>query len=720
MKTLSTLMSVALLALVPPRLFADPAPLDNLGGRVQAEVNGETLLFPVLKTAIDADISGDLATVTVTQTFENPTTAPLHARYLFPLNREAAVFEMIMRVGNEEIVADIQRVEEAEATFQQAKREGKSAALLKQQRPNMFTQDIAHLMPGLPIQVQLRYVQPLPRVDGEYELVIPLVVGPRFQPPGAGEVPDLHGPSTGQSVEGGVRHWDMANPPAVGADPAASDTAFGQWELQALPAYPPVDGLTIPATIDAGRVSLEIHLDAGMAVQALRSPSHALDASALDDTRWQASLAGGNTLDNRDFVLRYRLAGTDNQAGMTAYRDERGGFFSLLLEPPARPAEVAITPREMVFLLDTSGSMAGLPMEASKAFMRRALQGLRPTDHFRIIRFSDSATEFASQPLPATPANIQQGIAYVDRLKGSGGTMMDSGIRLALGAPLPPDTLRLVTFLTDGYIGNEADLLRLVATERNGARLFAFGVGSAVNRYLLAELGRVGRGFTRFMDPTEDPQAVVMELARRLQSPVLTDIRIDWGSLAATEVSPEPIPDLFAGDSLRLLGRYTTPGIYEIAVHGQVNGQPARLPLRVSLPERGEQGEALALAWARGQIAKAMHGLVTPRGLRDDGQSDDELKARIVHLGLDYSLVTRWTAFVAVSRAVYNPDPASAATRPVPLPQVAGVSRQAYGNTPNHVGGASTPEPAVWLGLLVVAVGLWFGRGGGGWRAGAV
>jgi len=383
--------------------------VDKLGGRVEAVTpEGDTLIFPTLKTDIEVDIQGDLATVAVQQTFENPLNTPLNVTYLFPLNKEAAVYKMIMEVGDERIRAQIKQVEEAQATFEQAKQEGKSAALLKQHRPNMFTQDIANLMPGLPIKVTLHYVQTLPKVDKAYELVIPLVVGPRFQPPHAGNVPDK------------------------------PTSQFGKWELEALPSYPSVIGLDIPKSIEAERVAIQIRLNGGMPIQQVSSQTHQIDTEISGDNQRIIRLAKNRVIDNRDFVLRYTLNGEAHQAGLLAYyQSEQQGFFSLLIEPPGIPQADQITPREMVFVLDCSGSMSGLPLEASKAFMREALQNLRPTDTFRIIRFSESATEFSRLPLPATPENIQRGIRYTDRLYGSGGTMMTRGIRQAFNVPVP-------------------------------------------------------------------------------------------------------------------------------------------------------------------------------------------------------------------------------------------------------------------------------------------
>ncbi len=654
---------------------------EELAGTVEADVDGQRMEFPLLKMDVRARVEGDLATVTVVQTFINPLDRPVHARYLFPMNRDAAVHAMTMKVGDERVRARIQEIHAAKRTFQTAKRQGKAAALLEQRRPNMFTQDIANLMPGRPVRVELTYAQTVPKVDGHYELVVPLVVGPRFQPSGAGVPPSAA---------------------AVDAPAPAAEAAPGEWALETLPAYPPVRGLDIPDTVDGDRVSITADVDAAVPVRWAASATHKVNVKQTSPRHVHVTLVSGRTIDNRDFVLRYGLAGPETSAGVLAARDERGGYFSLLIEPPAAPRPDEILEREVVFVLDCSGSMAGLPMQASKAFMHEALGRLRHGDTFRIVRFSDAATEFSSRPLPATPENVKRGVAYTDSLYGSGGTVMTSGIRQALAVPAPAGAVRIVVFLTDGYIGNELDILRLIETLRGRARLYAFGVGTGVNRYLLDEMGRVGHGFTRYMDPTEPVDEVARELAGRIQAPVLTDIHIDWGNAPVTDVTPAEIPDLFAGQSVRVQGRYTAPGNYEIRVHGRARHQVAELRLPVSLPARktSPQDNVIASIWARSAVKDAMHELVTPPGRRTHGL--DDIRARVTRLGLDYSLVTRWTAFVAVSEKVYNPHPRSTGTRPVPLPMVKGVTALAY----PHAGfrGVMTPEPSAWLALAVLGL----------------
>ena len=658
----------------------------DLGGTVSTVIGGRAVELPLMKTDLSAEIEGDLATVTVVQSFLNPAQAPVNATYLFPLPEEAAVYGMEMRTGDEVVTAVIHRREEARATYEAAKAEGRNAALLNQLRPNIFSQEIANLMPGKPITVTLRYVQAAPKIDGAYELVMPLVVGPRYL-----------GPQTAAAAS-----RDDAGP----ARP-------GQWNFQPLPEAAGSQRADLPAAIEPERVSIRLHLKAGLPIVDAASRTHALTRRDLAADEAEFALSAGRTIDNRDFVFRYALAGADSQAGFLTHQDETGGTFSLLIEPPAVPAEASITPREMVFLLDCSGSMSGQPLEASRAFMTRALTGLRPTDSFRIIRFSDAASEFTDRPLPATPDNIARGIEYARSLNSEGGTNMASGISQALAGAPPAGTQRIVVFLTDGYIGDEATILGMVAGGMGDARLYAFGVGSSVNRFLMTALGRAGRGFSRFMDPTESVDAVASELAARLQSPVLTDIAIDWGRFKPTDLTIDRIPDLFAGQSIRIQGRYEAPADGQILLRGKVRGQPATLPVTLRFNPAGQGSKALPLIWARSTIEAEMDKLMAPQPLRPNHESDREIEETVTALGLSHSLMTQWTAFVAVSSRIANAVPQVTADAAVPLPLPAGMQPQgmpapmamaqpAQSTPGGGFSGSSTPEPATWAALLLL------------------
>jgi Ca-activated chloride channel family protein len=694
MKPTNPLTHAALLALVlcaPALAHADPsgpsgapdAPL--AGGSVQAEVDGRTVPFPLLKTDAAVHIDGDLATVELVQTFDNPLNQPVHARYIFPLPPNAAVHAMKLVTGDQVVRGVVQRKAEAQATFDAAQRAGKQAALLTQHRPNVFSQQVAHLVPGQPITVEISYAHVVPKRDGAYHFHFPMVVGPRYLP-------------ADRSTDG--------DPPPL---------QVGQWNL---PASPPVGGLSAPpAAIDPERVHIEVHLDGGRAVRGLSSPSHGLDVQRPSAAARVVRLASGRTIDNQDFVLHYRLS-DDHAAsvGATAWRDPEGeadGVVSLLVEPPAGAPEAQVTPREMVFVLDCSGSMHGEPMDASKRFMRRALETLRPGDHFRVIRFSDSASAFNAHPLPATPENLRRASTFIDQLEGQGGTEMTWGIRAALDPAPIPGAMRIVVFLTDGYIGNDVDVVRMVRARRGETRLFSFGIGRSVNRYLLEEMARAGRGLARFVRPEEDAEGAADRLAERLRAPYLTDVAVDWGKAPVFDATPARLPDLFLGESVRVLARYRCStggadcGTHRVTVRGRVAGQPVSLPLDVTLPRSAPDADALPIVWARGQIADRMHTYLTP-GLEPAAR--ETVQEEVVQLGLTHQLVTQWTSFVAVADRVVNPAPEAVARADVAVPQVSGVSQHAY----PQFSGSGAPEPHEYAAMLLLMLMAWMAT-----RAGA-
>ncbi len=649
------------------RVSDDPIP------ELVALVDGEKIPLPSLKLDMNARIQGDLATVTLSQTFVNPNETPIHARYVFPLPPDAAVYAMRFISGDQMIEAEIREKKEARAIFEAAKQRGNQAALTEQHRPNVFTQEVANLMPGAEVRVELEYAHVVEKEHGDYRFHFPMIVGPRYVPPA---------PSGGSA----------GAPTRVPGEPEALEV--GVWNLPASAKVAP------PDRVDRDRVSLRIELDGGMPVRALESPSHSIDVTKKGTSERVIELADERTLDNQDFLLHYRLADEDIAAGLTTFADGGVGTLSVLFEPPSEVVDDAIARREMVFVLDCSGSMSGVPLAASKRFMRRTLAGLRPGDSFRIIRFSDSATAWSEAPLAATPENVRSGIRYVDSLFGSGGTHMASGIRAALAPPVPDDALRLVIFLTDGYIGNDVEIVRLLEAERGDARLFSFGIGNGVNRYLIEEMGRVGRGAARIVKPDADAEKAADELVARLAAPVLTDIEIDWGTASVRDVFPREIPDLFLGQTLRVMARYDEPGKHRATIHGRIAGKKVKLPLHLDLPahQTGLAGQALPIIWARAQIEDRMIEYIAPHSNQEDR---DALQREVTELGLEHRLMTQWTSFVAVARDVVNPG-GEAAPVDVEVPQVEGVPESAYppGALPHSPGvltkhtGAPQAQPA--------------------------
>ncbi|WP_281858290.1 VIT and vWA domain-containing protein [Litoreibacter halocynthiae] len=637
---------------------------DDVAGRVIANVAGTSYNLPMLDSKISVNIEGDMATVEVTQSFINEAHVPVEAEYLFPLNQLAAVYSMDMLIGDEVIKAKIREKAVAEAEFEKAAQDGKAAALLTQHRPNMFTQRIANLVPGLPITVTLRYVQMVPKIDGQHELVIPLIVGPRYES-AAVQLPD--------------------------EDSEEVPMTANSWTISDVPAYPQVVGLDLPDTFTSERVALDLTLTGGVSISDFGSDTHQLAVQSTEDGL-SAKFAKGKVLDNRDLVIRFTLGGEALEAASLSHTDERGGFVSLMIEPPAVPDAATITPRELVFVLDTSGSMRGQPMEASKRFMDAALRGMRPTDYFRIIPFANHTQNFSSVSKQAIARNIRSARAYVDQLSTGGGTEIDNAIRTAFSTAQPENTMKIVVFLSDGYIGGEAQVLRTIRQQIGKSRIYAFGVGTSVNRYLLDAMADEGRGYARYVGVDEDAYEVAETLAADLKSPLLTDISIDWGDLDVTDVTPSRLPDLFAGNSLRIYARHSGTGAAEVTLKGLVQGRQAAMPVKLTLTDNAENA-ALPLIWARNRIASLTRQIAV-------GEQPEAADKEITQLGLEFSLQTQNTSFVAVSEQTVNTSGHQATLANVPLPMVSGVSKEAY---PQPFAGSSSPEPQAIIGFLLIA-----------------
>jgi Ca-activated chloride channel family protein len=658
--------------------------LPDHSGRLVAERDGDRFGLPRITASYDVDVRGDLATVVVEQSFKNPTQHKLHPVYQFPLYSESAVYAMEMTVGDRTITADVKRKEEAREEYEKAKRQGKKAALLAQNRPNLFTQRVANLEPGQQVDITIRYTHTVPKAEGYYRLLVPLAIGDRFNPP------------------------DM------------SDNALVDGEM-------PQQGQNPSATLSADEVDLEVRLDGGMPISNVRSATHNIRMQRLSETDRRVELAEGDIPADTHFRARYQLAGDDMRTGSNAYwdADDAAGYFNLRVEPPLSPAPDETLRREMVFAIDKSGSMNGAPMRDTKRFVRKSLEHLRPSDTFRIVIFSNNASDFADEPLKATPENIERAQAFIDRLSASGGTMMERGIRQVLEPQVPEGSIRLVTFLTDGQIGNEFGIIKLLREKVGDARMFAVGVGNHPNTFLLEEMGRAGRGFTRIMDPNASNDHLIDEAVDKLQTPVLTDLSIDWGELDVQGVTPEDPPDVFAEDTVRVHAMYGTPGTYDIVIRGQgAGGETLEFPMTLELPETSSDGESVKLAWARQRIADYMHELETPDELRRVEMDSEALKERIVQLGLEHDLSTQWTSFVAVDDegpvATNQPADSEAKPEPVvmnkrrlraPAPKLEGGGGLGLSGTGR--GGGGMADKSAGIGAFGSGTGTGYGKGAG-------
>jgi Ca-activated chloride channel family protein len=620
-----------------------PTPGEIAQGALRAVSRGGAVLrFPLEHTDVRADVAGLVAHVEVVQTFSNPYDRPIEAVYVFPLPNQAAVDGMEIHLEGRVIRGLIRKREEARAAYEEAREEGRTAALVDQERPNIFTQSVANILPGDVIEVHLRYFETLPNRAGLQDFVFPMVVGPRFIP-GAP-----------------IRHGDRGSQPDTTDVPDASRIA------------PPV---LRPEQRSGHDIALEVRLDAGVRAVGVTSPSHRVKVDRDGDGVVRVRLASDDSIPNRDFVLRYALDGAAPNLIVLPHRplgDSTSGYFLALLRPEAEPPPWAIAPKEMIFVVDCSGSMSGEPIAKVREAMNYALQNLNPLDNFQIIRFSNTAQAFAPGPVPATPAHIARALEYVEHLSGSGGTIMLEGVKGALGYPEDPQRLRIISFMTDGYIGNEDQILAYLRDHLGSARLHSFGVGSSVNRHLLDSMAEFGRGSVEYILLREAAGGAVHRFYDRISRPYLTDITIDWGGLKVADVFPSEIPDLFLGEPIQLSGRYLEPGVDSVRVRARLGGRPWEGRFDVQLPERHPEGDAVATLWARAHIEELSKRLV--------GGRDQVLVEQVTTIALEHNLVSAYTSFVAIDEMVRNAGgPPVRVAVPVPIPE--GVDRDmAVGN----------------------------------------
>jgi Ca-activated chloride channel homolog len=574
-------------------------------GALMAKIEQKEIPMPLKHTDIRANVSGYIGEVEVTQQFHNPYSSKIEAVYLFPLPHNAAVNDFIMTIGERRIRGIIRERKEAQEIYQEAKRQGYVASLLTEERPNIFTQSVANIEPDQEIDVNIKYLHTLSYADGWYEFVFPMVVGPRFNPPGMSE---------GVGAVGRGRK---------GASAQKTEVSY-----------------LAPEEQTAHNVSLSVNIDAGVKIEEFECKTHETIHELSSPERLTVSLNPGDSIPNRDFVLRYRVAGEQIKSSLLTHRDERGGFFSLMLYPPKELASLPRQPMEMVFVIDCSGSMDGRPIAQAKAAVERGLGLLQPGDSFQVITFSMNASKFGAKPLEANRANVQRAIAYVESLQGEGGTMMIEGIKAALDFPHDPERLRFVCFLTDGYIGNEAEILSEIRKRLGPSRIFSFGIGSAVNRYLIEHMGKAGRGAVAHLGPNDDAAQIMEDFFERISHPALTDVRIDWGGLRVAEVFPGALPDLFVGRPLVVTGRYRGDATAPIRLSGNAGGERFQFEVPVTTTGATSTNSGLASIWARMKIAELAEQSIYEPNQNWAGQ--------IKKVALDYSLMSSFTAFIAV------------------------------------------------------------------------
>ncbi|VXD23534.1 conserved hypothetical protein [Planktothrix serta PCC 8927] len=599
----------------------------------------QSIAFPLKHTNVSAKIAGNLSRVEVTQSFENPFTTTLEAVYIFPLPDEAAVDEMLIRIGDRTLKGNIKKREEAQQIYEQAKQEGRTAGLLEQERDNIFTQSLANIKPGEQIDVIIRYSDSLKFTGGNYEFVFPMVVGPRYIP--------------GVGIE----------------DPSGGGTAIAPMtQNQDTDLVPDASRLNAPILPEGMRsrhdINITVEIDAGVPIQKINSPSHQLQ---IDHTGQNAriTLAEGDTIPNKDLMLRYQVAGEQTQTTVLTQNDERGGHFAVYLIPAIKYAVDQIVAKDVVFLIDTSGSQDGMPLMQCQELMRQFINGLNPDDTFSIIDFANTTQQLSALPLANTPQNRAQALQYINHLNADGGTELLRGIQAVLNFPVADvGRLRTVVLLTDGYIGNENQILAEVQQHlKPGNRLHSFGVGSSVNRFLINRIAELGRGISRIIRHDEAVEPVVQQFFTQINNPVLTNIQVSWqGKGENPVIYPTLAPDLFAEQPLVLFGKKPDGNSGVLEIQGSAAGGTS-YQQRFNLNFESGGNPAVAQLWGRSRIKALMNQMV-------QGDTKAGVEA-VTETALTYQLLSQYTAFVAVSDDVrVNPSEASVSVQvPVEMPE---------------------------------------------------
>ncbi|MCH8979957.1 MAG: VWA domain-containing protein [Armatimonadetes bacterium] len=579
------------------------APPDREGGSPRA--------CPLKSTDVTVDIAGIAARVTLVQTFTNPYKTPIEAVYTFPMRSGAAVDRMRIKIGDRVIEGEIKRAEEARMIYDAARAAGQIAALLDQERPNIFTQSVANIMPGVEVQVEISYVEVLDYEDGEFEFVFPMVVGPR-------------------------NTMNAQDPGKI---------------------FPPI---TPEGTRTGADISLNVTLDAGAPLDAVKSQLHAIDVKRQGKGKFRISLSRKDEIPNRDFILRWSPAGDGLQESFLTHASDGQGTFCLTILPPKIVTDQYVSPREVIFVMDESGSQQGFPIEKSKELTIAMIDRLRPDDTFNVLTFRTGVNFLWPQSMPSTTERIREAKQFVSGLTGRGGTNFIPPLNATISKPPTDGRLKLVVFNSDGYVGDDFEILSLVKKYSRNARLFTFGIGNSVNRFLIDGMSAEGRGASEIVTLATDVGPAIERFIQRTQSPVLIDVQVRVEGGDVYDLTPEAVPDMFSHGPLVVFGRYSSPGPAKIMVAGWLNGKPWTRTIDVVLPVEGDSGDGITKVWARRRLddmvredwmAAAASVRASTSTDRDSYESDPE---PMIRFALEHGIMSQWTSFVAVEKRVVN------------------------------------------------------------------
>ena len=665
--------------------------------------------LPLLLTSADVNIAGVIADVTVTQVYKNEGTRPLEALYVFPGSTRAAVYGMTMTIGDRTIFAKIQKKQQARKNYEQAKKQGKTASLLEQQRPNVFQMNVANILPGDRVKVELKYTELLVPTEGVYEFVYPTVVGPRYSNKSIANAPQSEG-------------W-ISNPYIKPSAPGEENESPYLFDIKTtLSTGIPLQELTSPShalRVDyKGPSAAEITLDEQMIIEKIKRmpPDHlervklavkdlyigedfgnlplfykklfhiatveASEMKIIDERVKTVKEFGGD----RDYILRYRLAGSQIESGLLLQEGNAENFFLLMVQPPQQVKNSDIPPRDYVFILDVSGSMRGFPIETSKTLLRNLLAGLRPQDSFNVLLFAGSSSLLSKESLPATKKNLSRALSLIDKQGAGGGTEILPALKQALALPKSEGMARTIVIATDGYVSMESQVFDLIRSNLHEANIFPFGIGKSVNRFLLEGMANIGQGEPFVITRADEAASQAERFRCYIESPVLTGIHVNFDGFDAYDVEPISVPDVLAERPVIVFGKWGGEPQGMIGLKGFSGAGAYEQNFHVDAAQVKEEHAALRYLWARKRIE-----------LLGDYNNLGKTNARvqeITDLGLKYNLLTPYTSFIAIDEVIRRSENSlKSVKQPLPLPQ--GVSTSAV---------RKAPEPDLPLLLLLAAI----------------
>lgn len=654
---------------------------------------GKGRYLPAVHLASEARVSvrGLVAEVTLKQEFANHSGQWREAVYALPLPENAAVAGLEIRVGERRIVGKVREREKAQQIYKAARKAGKRAALLEQQRPNLFTNKVANIAPAETVQVQVRYLQPVRYDGGTFSLRLPTTLTPRYIP---GEViPDAETELAADSSG-----WALPTDRVPDAHkitpfmwiPPVESTLRGSAKLSGAASARFMQPAAEQSADGSHRISIEVALDGGLPLADISSPYHAIDFERRPDGRYAVRLKNGSAVMDRDFALQWRprrsamprAALFTQKSPQAGDGDEESTYLQLLLLPPDAGRNVRRLPREVVYVIDTSGSMGGNSIRQAKESLLLALSRLQPGDRFNVIEFNSDTRAFFPRPVAADKLHVQRARDMVESLRANGGTEMAPALRLALSQQLPGDNnlVRQVVFITDGAVGNERALFELIHRQLQQARLFTVGIGSAPNSHFMRKAAQFGRGASITIGDLGEVQEQMQALFAKLENPLVTDLQLTWPRGLKVDAYPKRLPDLYRGEPVQLVARIDGGALKgEVALRGRLAGKQFRRSLL--LKESGDGGgRGIGSVWARARI-ESLRDRQLEVGERSE--AGRVLRQQILQLALDHQLASPYTSFVAVEEEVVRPPGEGSSKSPVPNAVARGqaLQTQAYPST---------------------------------------